>query len=121
MAISNVTNFIAKAAFPAFLIPFGFRRKHENISRSINQNSETELLVSAQNASALQMLTKSYRFSFKDHRFDALNPLGICSVVSVVINSDYGPDVGLCSDHSDHPEFFPLAELLVGNEVIRIN
>ncbi len=121
MAISNITNFITKAAFPAFLIPTILRRKHENISRSTKQIIELELLLSAQNAAALQMLTKSYRFSFRDGRYERLTALGICSVVSVVINSDRGPEVGLASDLSGHPEFHALADLLVGNEVLRIN
>jgi hypothetical protein len=121
MAISNFTNFITKAAFPAFLIPSGFRRKHENISCSLHQNNDLELVVSAQNAAVLQMLTKSYRFSFRDHQYQALNPLGVCCVVSVVINSDREPELGLCSDDSGHPDFFALSDLLVGNEVLRIN
>lgn len=121
MAISNLTNFIAKTAFPAFLIPAAFRRNHENISCSSAQKSDLELLVSAQNASALHMLTRSYRFSFKDDRYQGLNPLGICCVVSVVINSDRGPEVCLSSDLSGHSDFFALSDLVVGNEVLRIN
>jgi hypothetical protein len=121
MAISNLTNFITKAAFPAFLIPSGFRRKHENISRSLNLNNDLDILVSAQNASVFQMLTKSYRFSFRDDLYEDLNPLGICCVVSVVINSDREPELGLCSDDSGHPDFFVLSDLVVGDEVLRIN
>jgi hypothetical protein len=121
MAISNLTNFIAKAAFPAFLIPPSLRRKHENISRSLNLNNHLEILFSAQNAAALQMLTKSYRFSFRDDRYEHLNPLGICCVVSVVINSDREPVLGLSSDDSGHLDFFALSDLVVGNEVLRIN
>lgn len=121
MAISDVTNFITKAAFPAFLMPAAFRRKHENISCLSGQKSGVELLVSAQNASALHMLTRSYRFSFKDERYQALNPLGICCVVSVVINSDGSPELGLAQDLSGHPDYFLLSDLVVGNEVLRIN
>lgn len=67
------------------------------------------------------MLTKTYRFSFSDSYYRSFNPPGICRVVSVVINSDGGPEVGLLSDSSDYPEFFRLSDLLVGNEVLRIN
>ena len=121
MAISNITNFIAKSAFPAFLIPSAFRRKHENISRSQPKKTHYELLLSGENANALKMLTKSYCFRYRDDSLHHLQQLGVMRVSAVVINDLSSPEIGLSSLSDDKVDFYFLSDLLVLHEVVCIN
>lgn len=109
MATLNFTNSLIRPVFSFF----GFPDQHEKISCS------SDLFLSPENFSALQMLNKTFSFRYKNEEKNLLFPLGRCVVVTVVFNADNGPEIGLLSDSCHFVDIIPLVDLVVQYEVVK--
>jgi len=115
MAISNFTNFFPASVFSIF----SSRPKHEKNSCSLVQKSP-ELFVSFANSSALSMMSRTYKFRYKDDSMHSFSGFFVATVSAVVVNSSGSPEILLASG-SDDPNYFSLDNLVVLHEVIVIN
>lgn len=117
MAISNFTKNLVRSVFSPSLISPALRSTHKKLSYENSHSSSSELVLSARNFGALKMISKTYSFKYKNSDLERLNPLGICTVVSVVIHSNGEPELGLLSSDSEHPSYCSFSDLIIHHQV----
>lgn len=118
MAISNFTKLLIRSVFPSSLISSSLLPTYKKLSYVDSEKKASEVALSAENMAALNMLTKTYRFKYRDIEYQRFSPLDICTVVSVVVKSDGDPEIGFLSGGDDLVSFCFLSDLIVQHEVI---